>query len=204
MTYSTTKNNRHIPQRSCSVCKVKAEKHKLIRIVRHPEGGAVIDFAGKLPGRGAYICPDEECISRAKKSGILAHSLGTVINNEFWNELEDYAKNHEIDSDMKIKSVLGLSRKAGALIIGRDNISGNQHKLLVMTAKDCSESVKEFASRYGVENITLNITIEELSETIGAAGGVQIMALPKSSGFAKKIERLNTEKLSAEGRTAIE
>ena len=180
------------------ICRVKGDKKNLIRIVRHPEGGAVIDVAGKLPGRGAYICPDDECISRAKKSGILAHSLGTVISNEFWLELEDYAKNHEIDSDMKIRSVLGLSRKAGALIIGTDNIAGNKHKLLVMTANDCSDSVREFASRYE-ENITLNMTTEELSETIGTRGGVQVIALPRNSGFAKKIESIITE-----GRTAIE
>ena len=184
-----TGKNKHVPQRSCTVCKVKGDKKKLIRIVKHPYGGAVIDIAGKLPGRGTYICPDDECISRAKKSGMLAHILGTVIQNEFWNELEDYAKNHEVDSDMKIRSVLGLSRKAGALIIGTDNIAGNKTKLLVMTARDCSESVKEFASRY--ENMTLNMTIEELSETIGSRGGVQIIALPQKSGFAKKIMNMN-------------
>ena len=190
-----TGKSKHVPQRSCTVCKVKADKKKLIRIVRHPEGGAVIDIAGKLPGRGTYICPDEECISRAKKSGMLAHILGTVIQDEFWNELEDYAKNHEVDSDMKIRSVLGLSRKAGALIIGTDKTADNKHKLLVMTARDCSESVKEFASRY--ENMTLNMTIEELSETIGSRGGVQVIALPLNSGFAKKIMNMKTERSTA-------
>ena len=188
MTYST-KTSKHIPERSCVICRIKADKKKLIRIVRHPEGGAVIDIAGKLPGRGAYICPDDECISRAKKSGMLAHFLGTEIQNEFWNELEEYAKNHEVDSDMKIRSVLGLSRKAGALIIGTDKISDSKNKLLVMTAKDSSESVREFSSRY--ENITLNMTIEELSETIGSRGGVQVIALPLNSGFAKKIMNMN-------------
>lgn len=208
MTYSPTSKNKHVPQRSCVICRVKGDKKNLIRIVRHPDGGAVIDVAGKLPGRGAYICPDEECISRAKKSGLLAHSLGTVINDEFWNELEDYAKNHEVDSDMKIRSVLGLSRKAGVLIIGTDNIACNKHKLLVMTAKDCSESVREFSSRYE-ENITLNMTIEELSETIGSGGGVQILALPlttKKSGFADKIKNMAAKKNESitERGTAIE
>ena len=201
MTCSTRTNKHihipHIPVRSCTVCKVKADKEKLIRIVRHPEGGAVIDISGKLPGRGVYICPDDECISRAKKSGMLAHVLGTVIQAEFWNELEEYAKNHEVDSDMKIRSVLGLSRKAGALIIGTDKISDSRHKLLVMTANDSSDSVKEIASRY--ENITLNMTIKELSETIGSRGGVQVIALPLNSGFSKKIMNMNQER-----RTAIE
>ncbi len=195
MTYSPTRNSRHIPQRSCTVCKVKGDKKKLIRIVRHPNGGAVIDSAGKLPGRGTYICPDDECISRAKKSGMLAHVLGTEIQEDFWNELEDYAKNHEVDSDMKIRSTLGLSRKSGALVIGTDKIADNKRKLLVMTARDCSESVNEFASRY--ENIKLNMTIEELSETIGLRGGVQIVALPLSSGFAKKILNTKTERGTA-------
>lgn len=178
------------------VCRVKADKHKLIRLVRHPEGGAVVDITGKLPGRGAYICPDEECVSHAKKSGIAAHSLGTVIPDEFWKKLEECVKHYDVDSDIKIRSVLGLSRKAGVLIIGTDNISASKHKVLVMRAKDSSESVKEFTSRY--ESITLNMTVEELSEAIGSRGGVQVIALPRNSGFAKKIGNL-----TAEGRTAI-
>lgn len=166
-----------------------------MRIVRSPEGQAVIDIAGKLPGRGTYICPDNDCIDRAEKSGSLSHALGITVQPEFWTELRNYVKSHDVNTDLKVRSVLGLARKSGTLLVGTDNIDSAKRKVLVMTASDCSEGVKRFASSR--ENITLNMNTEELSEVIGARGGVQIVGLPQSSGFAKKIMSLNIERGSA-------
>ena len=189
MTYSrTTRKSNHKPQRSCAVCRAKSDKSDLIRIVRSPDGKAVVDVMKKLPGRGAYICPDSDCIERAKKSGSLAHALGIVISDDFWNDLEENAKTFGINPALKIRSVLGLSRKSGNLIIGADNIDREKRKVLVLTASDCSESVKKFAESH--ENIALEMNIEELSESIGTRGGVQIVGLPINSGFAKKLMSL--------------
>ncbi len=189
MTYSrTTKSTKHSPQRSCTVCRAKSDKSDLIRVVRSPDGRAVVDAAKKLPGRGAYICPDSDCIEKAKKSGSLAHSLGVLPNEKFWNELEECAKTFGVNVNLKVRSVLGLSRKSGNLIIGTDNIDREKRKLLVLTASDCSESVRKFADSH--ENITLEMNIDELSETIGTRGGVQIVGLPINSGFAKKLMSL--------------
>ena len=189
MTYSrTTRKSNHKPQRSCTICRAKADKSDLIRIVRSPDGKAVVDVMKKLPGRGAYICPDSDCIERAKKSGSLAHALGIVISDDFWNDLEENAKTFGSNPALKIRSVLGLSRKSGNLIIGTDNIDREKKKVLVLTASDCSESVKKFAESH--ENIALEMNIEELSESIGTRGGVQIVGLPINSGFAKKLMSL--------------
>lgn len=189
MTYSrTTKSTKHSPQRSCTVCRAKSDKADLIRVVRSPDGRAVVDVMKKLPGRGAYICPDSDCIEKAKKSGSLAHSLGVLPDENFWNELEECAKTFGVNVNLKVRSVLGLSRKSGNLIIGTDNIDREKRKLLVLTASDCSESVKKFAEAH--ENIALEMNIEELSETIGTRGGVQIVGLPINSGFAKKLMSL--------------
>ena len=183
-----TKSSKHVPERSCAVCRVKSDKNNLIRIVRSPDGRAVIDIAGKLPGRGTYICPDDDCIDRAEKSGSLGHALGTTIQAEFWPELREYARNAGVNVGLKVRSVLGLARKSGSLLIGTDNIEGFRRKVLVMTALDCSENVKGFASSR--ENIALDMNMEELSEVIGTRGGVQVVGLPLNSGFAKKLMSL--------------
>ncbi len=47
-------------------------KPELIRVVRAPEGGLSLDFRGKKPGRGAYLCPDPACLTRAKKAAPLS------------------------------------------------------------------------------------------------------------------------------------
>ena len=44
--------------------------------------------AGKKPGRGAYLCPDLECLKRARKSRALERALETAIAPELYDELE--------------------------------------------------------------------------------------------------------------------
>ena len=56
-----------IPQRMCVGCQEMKPKKLLIRVVRTPEETIVIDSTGKRSGRGAYICPDPECLNKALK-----------------------------------------------------------------------------------------------------------------------------------------
>ncbi len=185
----TTKSNKDkkIPQRSCVICRVKADKDKLIRIAKSPDGKAVVDVHKKLQGRGIYICPDSDCIEKAKKS------MGAFADDNFWQELESLAGNFKPDTAMKIRSLLGLARKSGLLMIGSDSIERSKtRKILVMTADDCSENIRKFSASY--ENITLEMNSEELSAVIGTKGSVQIVGLPLTSGLAKKLLDLNIEK----------
>ena len=77
-----------IPQRQCMGCRERKEKRELIRVVRSPEGGVSLDFRGKAPGRGAYICPDMACLKKAIRSKALERSLETQIPEEIYARLE--------------------------------------------------------------------------------------------------------------------
>ncbi len=66
---------------------MKAKK-ELIRVVRSPEGAVSLDFKGKLPGRGAYVCPNGECLKRARKSRALERAFSAPLPPEVWEELE--------------------------------------------------------------------------------------------------------------------
>ena len=77
-----------IPQRQCVGCREMKEKRELIRVVRSPEGEIALDFKGKLPGRGAYVCPNEECLRRAKKSRALERAFETQIPAEVYDAME--------------------------------------------------------------------------------------------------------------------
>ena len=57
-----------IPMRQCLGCREHKPKRELIRVVRSPEGAISLDFRGKSPGRGAYLCPSADCLARARKS----------------------------------------------------------------------------------------------------------------------------------------
>ena len=63
---------RKIPQRQCLGCREMKNKKDLIRVVRSPEGEISLDFKGKKPGRGAYVCPSAPCLAKARKSAFSA------------------------------------------------------------------------------------------------------------------------------------
>ena len=76
-----------IPMRTCVITKEKLEKKDLIRIVRTPEGNAIIDLTGKANGRGAYLKKDIEVIKKAQKTKVLNHILEIEIPDEIYEEL---------------------------------------------------------------------------------------------------------------------
>ena len=76
-----------IPQRQCMGCRERKEKRQMIRVVRTPEGNVNLDFSGKMNGRGAYICPNPECLKKALRSKALDRSLEVTIPEEVYERL---------------------------------------------------------------------------------------------------------------------
>lgn len=67
-------------------CRTSGEKKSLIRIVRTSEGRVVIDATGKLPGRGAYVCPSVNCLNKAIKEKRLSRALRIEVPEEVIQE----------------------------------------------------------------------------------------------------------------------
>ena len=76
-----------VPLRKCVGCSEMKEKKQLVRVVRSPEGEISLDFRGKAPGRGAYVCPQTECLKRAIKSKALERGLDCQIPQEIYDQL---------------------------------------------------------------------------------------------------------------------
>ena len=76
-----------IPQRQCMGCRERKAKREMIRVVRGTDGTVSLDFSGKVPGRGAYICPDPECLKKAIRSKSLDRSLEVTIPQEVYDRL---------------------------------------------------------------------------------------------------------------------
>ena len=79
---------RKIPQRQCVGCREMKDKKALLRIVKTPEGEILLDSTGKKSGRGAYVCPDPECLKKARKSRALERAVDTAIPAEVYDALE--------------------------------------------------------------------------------------------------------------------
>ena len=77
-----------IPMRQCLGCREHKPKKELIRVVRSPQGEVALDFKGKLPGRGAYVCPQAACLAKARKSRALERAFETALPAEVYEALE--------------------------------------------------------------------------------------------------------------------
>ena len=69
-------------------CRERKAKRDMIRVVRTTEGSVMLDFSGKLNGRGAYVCPDPECLKKARKSRALERAFELSIPDNVYDALE--------------------------------------------------------------------------------------------------------------------
>ena len=76
-----------IPQRQCMGCRERKNKRDMIRVVRQTDGTVSLDFSGKLNGRGAYVCPDPECLKKCRKTRSLDRCLEVTITEEVYDRL---------------------------------------------------------------------------------------------------------------------
>ena len=81
-----------IPMRQCLGCREMKPKKELIRVVKSPEGEISLDFKGKKPGRGAYVCPQAECLKKARKSRALERAFSAPLPDEVYEALEEQMK----------------------------------------------------------------------------------------------------------------
>ena len=77
-----------IPQRQCVSCREMKDKKSLLRVVHSPEGQVSLDFGGKKPGRGAYVCHNVECLRKARKTRALERAFEVTIPPEVYDAME--------------------------------------------------------------------------------------------------------------------
>ncbi|NLK70776.1 MAG: YlxR family protein [Clostridiales bacterium] len=78
-----------IPMRMCCGCNEMKPKREMIRVVRSPEGDISLDFVGKKPGRGAYICKNIECLVQARKARRFERAFSCMISDEVYEAMEN-------------------------------------------------------------------------------------------------------------------
>ncbi len=91
MAKSKGPRRKHVPMRTCIVCRQTQGKRELIRIVRTPGATIEIDLTGKAAGRGAYLCRDRTCWDKALSSGRLSAALKATPSPDELAALADFA-----------------------------------------------------------------------------------------------------------------
>jgi predicted RNA-binding protein YlxR (DUF448 family) len=80
---------RKLPQRTCLGCQTVRPKREMIRIIRTPSGAVEVDPTGKKSGRGAYVCPNLECVERLRKGKRLERVLEVLLPPSIYDEIRN-------------------------------------------------------------------------------------------------------------------
>jgi predicted RNA-binding protein YlxR (DUF448 family) len=87
-----------VPMRKCIGCNVSKPKRELYRIVRDKEGNMHFDPTGRKNGRGAYTCPNLDCVDTIRKARKLEKEFKVHIDNEVYDrlveEIKEYIEKH--------------------------------------------------------------------------------------------------------------
>ncbi|MEG1242363.1 MAG: YlxR family protein [Oscillospiraceae bacterium] len=75
--------------RQCTGCREMKPKRELIRVVKSPENEISLDFKGKASGRGAYVCPNPDCLKKSIKSHALERAFDMKIPEEIYERLKE-------------------------------------------------------------------------------------------------------------------
>lgn len=125
---------RHDAVRSCLGCRRPQPREALIRIVRGPQGEAVFDPEGRLPGRGTYVCPSPSCVGTLS-AGALTHVLrAPVVLPDVRSRRESLAGSLE----RRAANLVSIARKTRGVVLGptgvRAALRGGRAALLLVAA----------------------------------------------------------------------
>ena len=84
---------RKLPLRKCLGCGEVKDKRELVRVVKSPDGEISLDLTGKKAGRGAYICADASCLSKARKAKRIDRAFDCTVPDGVYEAMERELKN---------------------------------------------------------------------------------------------------------------
>jgi len=176
--------------RTCTGCGEKKEKTRMIRIVADPSGRLIPDLKGTMPSRGAYVCPDARCVTKAA-GGRLAASLKTAGGNvRIARVLQD-----DIGAAYRrrVLSLLGQARKSGKVTSGTSLVEGELRRRsdgtwFGLVAEDASPGIAErIEGALEAASVPYSVFLskDELGDAVGKSP--RSVVLVRDEGMARVI-----------------
>ena len=174
-----------IPQRQCVGCREMKDKRALIRAVKSPQGEVSLDFTGKKPGRGAYVCPNSECLNPARSSARWTRPSPRASTKK-WKRIWQMVD--------KLLNLIGLAKKAGKLEVGEEPVGAaarSKHARLILIASDAADNTRRRALHFGEAGECICLEIPPTKEDLGRALGRTSCALLALTdiGFAEAVAK---------------
>jgi len=150
-------------ERTCITTGQTLPPHRLIRFVAAPDGYAIADLAGKLPGRGAWVTASEDAIRKAEKRGHFKRALGGGL-------LSDDQTIMTIAAQLRARvlSIAGLARRSGILLGGSGKLLAEGRCVGLLAADDASpRETEKLQSKLAVDWVARNFSATELGRICG-------------------------------------
>ncbi len=197
------------PERRCIATGEVGDPALMIRFVVGPEGQAVPDVMGKLPGRGIWVTATKDALETAIKKKAFSRSAKEQVTVP-----DDLFEQTESLLARRLVNLISLARKAGQAVTGYEKVKGlleTERARLLVQASDGSErgksklhsppgkdvfigclTAQELGLAFGRESVIHGaLTAGGLSKQVKAEG-IRLKGLRGMSGKTKPSKKENT------------
>jgi predicted RNA-binding protein YlxR (DUF448 family) len=171
-----------LAERSCILTRQKADQADLVRLVLSPEGGLFVDYRAKLPGRGAWVCPQTTVLKDLeRKPKVLARAFQQAVDPTGLLEKVRQANRRAL------LDALSLAARSGALVGGgqrvRDALNAKKCAALIF-AEDASPRLKADLERRAeaVDTFFLDLDREAFGAQIGKGPRAAMVVISSKPG----------------------
>ena len=180
-------------ERTCIATGKMLPPHKLIRFVAAPDGYAVADLAGRLPGRGAWVAAKESVIRKADQKSHLKRAIGVGLKS--------------VDADItaiavglraRIVATASMARRAGMLIGGGGKLLSDGHFEGLLAAADASpRELAKMKSKLNVDWVSQSFSATELGRICGRESLAFVgLRAPTGNGSEKLVSTIQENIIS--------
>ena len=174
-------------ERTCIATGQNLPAYKLIRFVVAPDGFAVADLVGRMPGRGAWVVANQAAIRIADQKGHFKRMLGANLQS--------------LDADIasiarglraRVIAKGAMARKCGALLGGGGKLLAEGHFNGLLAAADVSpRELLKLKSKLSVDWVSQSLNSTELGQIFGrgslAFAGLRVSGGPGSQKLVRII-----------------
>ncbi len=169
-------------RRTCAACRLEADRDELVRLVLAPDGAVVVDYRGKLPGRGGWVHATADCVGKIdQKPGLLSRAFKGPVRA---SGLGDSVRAAVIEAAL---SGVSIAAAGGAAIGGHDVLATALDEgsiLAVAVASDASERTIESLRRRAGPDVPFVSLPFDKQALGGAAGQAPRAAIGAASAHA--------------------
>jgi predicted RNA-binding protein YlxR (DUF448 family) len=171
-----------MPERTCVATREKADQKDLIRLIRAPDGQILVDYRGRLTGRGAWVKPELRALERLQDRPRI---LGKVLRGPV--QVAGLVEQVQAANLSAVLQSLSLAARSGSLVGGGERVRGalkSDRACALILASDASPRGSADLSRRArnLPVVTLPLDRDALGAQIGRGSRAALVVMRGKAG----------------------